>query len=398
MDLIEETLSRGVDKIYPSREALEKVLRSSQKIRLFQGFDPSGIQLHIGHLVGLLKLSQFQKLGHHVIFLIGDGTGQAGDPSGKHRTRDKFLTQNELRENARDYILQASKVINFEGENKAEILYNGDWLNKLNLIDLLEIAGHFTLQQLEERDLYENRKKSGEDISMREFMYPLLQGYDSVAMEVDLEIGGSDQMFNMLAGRKLVREMQNREKFVLTTPLLTDASGKKIGKTEGNVIALTSKPNDLYGLIMSLPDSAIINCFYYITDLPLSQVKQIENALKNKENPMIYKKQLAFRLTKMLNSGKDAESAEKYFEDVFQKKGQEGDIPEFQIREESLILTDLLIKLNMVKSKSEAKRLIRERAVDIDGEAIMNENSMVSIKKGQTVRVGKHKFARIKKS
>ena len=398
MDPIEETLRRGVDKIYPTREALEKVLRSGQKIRLFQGFDPSGIQLHIGHLVGLLKLSQFQKLGHHVIFLIGDGTGQAGDPSGKLRTRDKFLSRQELRENARDYILQAAKVINFEGENKAEILYNGDWLNKLTLIDLLEIAGHFTLQQLEERDLYADRKKRGEDINMREFMYPLLQGYDSVAMEVDLEIGGSDQMFNMLAGRKLVREIQNRKKFVLTTPLLTDASGKKIGKTEGNVIALTSKPNDLYGLIMNLPDSAILDCFNFITDLPLSHVKQIENALKNGENPMIYKKQLALRLTKMLNSEKDAENAEKYFESVFQKSGQEGNLAEFQIREESLTLADLLIKLNMVKSKSEAKRLIREGAVDIDGVTVMDENSRISIKTGQTVRVGKHKFARIKKS
>src|SRR3989338_11380002 len=190
MALIKETLSRAVDNIYPSRAELEKVLRSGQKIRLFQGFDPSGIQLHIGHLVGLLKLSQFQKLGHHVIFLIGDGTGQAGDPSGKLRTRDKFLSLQELRENARDYILQAAKVINFEGENKAEILYNGDWLNKLTLIDILEIAGHFTLQQLEERDLYADRKRRGEDINMREFMYPLLQGYDSVAMKVDLEIGG----------------------------------------------------------------------------------------------------------------------------------------------------------------------------------------------------------------
>lgn len=398
MDIIEETLSRAVDKIYPSRSELEKVLRAGKKISLYQGFDPSGIQLHIGHLVGLLKLSQFQKLGHHVIFLIGDGTGQAGDPSGKLRTRDKFLSLQELRENARDYILQAAKVINFEGENKAEILYNGDWLNKLTLIDILEIAGHFTLQQLEERDLYADRKKRGQDINMREFMYPLLQGYDSVAMEVDLEIGGSDQTFNMLAGRKLVREIQNREKFVLTIPLLTDASGKKIGKTEGNVIALTSKPNDLYGMIMNLPDSAILNCFYFITDLPLSHVKQIENALKNGENPMIYKKQLALKLTKMLNSQKDAENAEKYFESVFQKSGQEGNLAEFAITDESLILTDLLIKLNMVKSKSEAKRLIREGAVDIDGVTVEDENSRISIKTGQTVRVGKHKFVRIKKA
>src|SRR3990170_3778877 len=159
MDQIDELLTRGVEKIYPAKEDLEKVLRSGKKLRLYQGFDPSGIELHIGHLVGLLKLRQFQRLGHHVIFLIGDGTGQAGDPSGKTRTREKFLSNEELRNNAKDFVMQAAKIIDFEGENKAEILYNGDRLNKLNLKDLLEIAGHFTLQQLEERDLYEERKK-----------------------------------------------------------------------------------------------------------------------------------------------------------------------------------------------------------------------------------------------
>ena len=229
MDAIDELLTRAVDKIYPTREALEKLLRSGKKLRLYQGFDPSGIQLHIGHMTGLMKLRHFQKLGHHVIFLIGDGTGQAGDPSGKKRTREKFLTRKELRQNARDYVMQAAKLVDFEGKNAAEILYNGDWLNKLTLIDLLNLAGHFSLQQLEERDMFIERKKRSEEINMREFLYPLLQGYDSVAMSVDLELGGSDQTFNMLAGRKLVREIQSREKFVMTTPLLTDSSGKKIG-------------------------------------------------------------------------------------------------------------------------------------------------------------------------
>src|SRR3989344_4875021 len=206
MDEIAKVLTRGVDKIYPSPQMLEKVLRTGKKIRLYQGFDPTGIQLHIGHLAGLLKLKQFQQLGHQVIFLIGDGTGQAGDPSGKSRTRDKFLDITQLRNNAGDYVRQAGKIIDFEGKNKAEILFNSAWLNKLVLKDILEIAGHFSLAQLEERDLYTERKKKG--------------------------------------------------------------------KTEGNVIALTSPPNELFGLIMTLPDDVIVPALTYITQVPLDEIEE----------------------------------------------------------------------------------------------------------------------------
>ena len=388
-------MTRGVDKIYPSSEALERILRSGKKIRLYQGFDPSGIQLHIGHLVGLIKLRQFQRLGHHVIFLIGDGTGQAGDPSGKTRTREKFLTNKELRQNAKDYVMQAAKIIDFEGENKAEILYNGDWLNKLNLKDLLEIAGHFTLQQLEERDLYEERKKKNLDINMREFIYPLLQGYDSVAMNVDLEIGGTDQTFNMLAGRKLVREIQHREKFVLTTPLLTDTSGKKIGKTEGNAIALTSKPNDLFGLIMNLPDTVIIKCFLFITDLPLTEIEEIKNKLQKGDNPMIFKKRLAFELVRMLNSQKEAASAQKYFENIFQKKKFE-EVSTQEYNKEEIPLVDFLVNMQLAASKSQAKRLINQKAVDVDNNTIVDLNYIIKPENGLLIKVGKHKIIRLK--
>src|SRR3989344_3164145 len=251
MDKIEELLTRGVDKIYPSKEEHEKVLRSGKKLKLYQGFDPTGTELHIGHMVGLRKLRQWQDLGHHVIFLIGDGTGQAGDPSGKTRAREKFLTNEELRRNAVDYIKQAGKIVRFEGKNPVEILFNGDWLNKLTLVEILNIMDHVSFQQIFERDLFQERIKKGEEIKFREFFYPLLQGYDSVSMGVDLELGGSDQTFNMLVGSKLVSEMLHKDKFVMTTPLLTDSRGVKIGKTEGNVIALTDSPNDLFGKIMA---------------------------------------------------------------------------------------------------------------------------------------------------
>lgn len=396
MDKIDELLTRGVDKIYPSKEALEKVLRSGKKLRLYQGFDPSGIQLHIGHMTGLMKLRQFQNLGHHVIFLIGDGTGQAGDPSGKARTREKFLTVEELKKNAKDYVMQAGKIVRFTGENPAEILYNSDWLNKLNLIEILNIAGHFSLQYLEERDMYEQRKKLGLEINIREFLYPLLQGYDSVAMKVDLELGGSDQTFNMLAGRKLVREMLKKEKYVMTTPLLTDSSGKKIGKTEGNVIALNAAPFDLYGMVMGLADDVIDKSFEYITDVPMEEVEQIRKDLASGKNPMRYKKLLAFILTKMLNSEEEAEKAQEYFVATFQKKELTGNIATVKINSISgTTIIDLLTYLKFAASRSDAKRLTSEGAVEIDGIKYTDPQQKISPKSGMIVKVGKHRFAKM---
>lgn len=396
MDTIDELLTRGVDTVYPSKEALEKVLRCGKKLRLYQGFDPTGIQLHIGHMTGLMKLRQFQKLGHHVIFLIGDGTGQAGDPSGKKRTREKFLTRDELRQNAKDYIMQAGKIVDFKGENPVEILYNGNWLNKLGFVDILNICGHFSLQQLEERDLYVERKKEGVEINFREFMYPLLQGYDSVAMNVDLELGGTDQTFNMLAGRKLVREIQNREKFVMTTPLLTDGKGVKIGKTEGNVIALTAPPNDLYGMIMNLPDEVIGPCFERLTDLPLSEIKEIGQAHEKDTNPMVLKKKLAHKLTEMLNDTKAGDAAQAHFELTFQKRETPIDLPHVRIvKSEFYNGVDVLVTAKLTSSRSEAKRLITEGAVEIDGRKLINPQETVQVKNGSVVKVGKHRFIRL---
>lgn len=395
MDKIEELLTRGVEKIYPSKEALEKVLRSGKKLKVYQGFDPTGIALHIGHLTGLMKLRQFQKLGHKVIFLIGDGTGQAGDPSGKTRPREKFLTQSELRKNAKDYVLQAKKIVQFEGDNPAEIRYNADWLGQLNFSQILNLASHFSLQYLEERDLFAERKKQGLEINLREFLYPLFQAYDSVVMKVDLEIGGSDQTFNMLAGRKLVREMLHKEKFVITTPLLTDSSGRKIGKTEGNAIALNAPPTDFYGLIMSLPDDVIAKCFEYLTEVPLMEVEKIKNDLASGKNPMFYKKKLAFTLIEMLHDQKKASEAQIYFEKTFQAKEFSKEIPVIKVNFQKATLVDLLMHLRLVKSKSEAKRLIKEGAIEIGGEKFLQPLEVIRLKDNLVIRVGKHRFVRI---
>ncbi|HVZ12637.1 MAG TPA: tyrosine--tRNA ligase, partial [Patescibacteria group bacterium] len=353
MDAIQTLLSRGVDKIYPSREEVEKVLRGGKKLTLYQGFDPTGVQMHLGHMIGLRKLAQWQKLGHKVIFLIGDGTGQAGDPSGKTRSREKYLTNEQLRQNARDYVMQASKIVSFEGENPVEIKYNGDWLNKMTLADVLEVAGHFTLQQMIERDLYQERLKNNEPLNLREFLYPLLQGYDSVAMAVDLELGGSDQTFNMLAGRQLVKEYLNKEKYVMTTPLLTDSTGRKIGKTEGNVIGLNDKPDDLYAKIMALGDDVIVKGFEYLTDIPLTEIGQIEQAIQNGDNPLTFKKKLAFAIVEQFHGKEKAEQAQVIFTDVVQGGKQPQAIEEIHLKDEGEFLNeDLLVSLNLASSKS----------------------------------------------
>lgn len=397
MDKIEELLTRGVGKIYPSKDTLEKILRSGKKLRLFQGFDPTGTQLHIGHMVGLKKLRQWQDLGHHVIFLIGDGTGQAGDPSGKTTARDKFFTRGELRENAKEYVLQARKIVRFDGENPVEILYNGDWLNKLGLVEILDLFGLVSLQQLEERDLFQERKKKGEPINMREFIYPLLQGYDSVAMKVDLELGGSDQTFNMLTGRDLVKAYLHKEKFVMTTPLLADSQGVKIGKTEGNIIALRDQPNDLYAKIMALPDDVTSKAFEYLTDVSMEEIRNIKSSIEKAENPVVHKKKLAFEIVQQLNDKNKAKEAQEYFEKTVQRKELPQEVEEVRLSadDEEVIDEDLLLELNLASSKSEAKRLFEQGGVEADGQKI-RESDNITVKNGMIIRVGKRKVIRIK--
>ena len=397
MDAIEELLTRGVDHIYPSREALEKVLRSGKKLRLYQGFDPTATQLHIGHAVAIRKLRQFQDLGHHVIFLIGDGTGQAGDPSGKTKSREKFMTREELRTNARDYVKQASKIVRFNEPNPVEILYNSEWLNKLTLVEILNIAGHFSWQQLAERDLYQERIKRGETLNFREALYPLLQGYDSVAMNVDLELGGTDQSFNMLAGRQLVAQMLHKEKFVMTVPLLTDAKGVKIGKTEGNSIGLTDPPAEFYGKIMSLGDEVIIPCFTLLTDIPMEDIESMKAKMKSGNNPMIFKKQLAFELTKLLNDESSAQKAQEEFETVHQKgESLSVSAPVFETKRTDWNIIDLLVATNQVASKSEARRLVEQKAIEINSvnppAGVLN----AKLKNDDIIKIGKRKFVKIK--
>jgi tyrosyl-tRNA synthetase len=385
---IDELLERSVDSIYPTKEALKELLLSGKKIRLYQGFDPTGNKLHLGHMVGLRKHRQWQDMGHEVIFLIGDGTGQAGDPSGKKKTREKFFTNEELRENAKDYIKQASKIVRFDGENPIKIMYNGDWLNKLNLIDILNIAQNFSVQQLIERDMFQERLKAGESINLREFLYPLLQGYDSVAMDVDLELGATDQTFNMLTGRTLMRIMKNKEKFVMTTPLLSDSKGVKIGKSEGNVIGITDEPSDLFGKIMALGDDSIIPMFTLLTDVPIEEIKSFD---VNK-NPFDLKKKVAKLIVEQLHSKELADKAEEAFNSVF----RDGAVPEdvLEVKGEGNVLMDICLENNLVESKAEFKRLVGEGAVmDMESKEKI-ENFDFKAKK-TVYKIGKRRFVKI---
>lgn len=404
MDQIEQLLTRGVDGIYPSKEHLEKVLKSGKKITLYQGFDPTGTDLHIGHMIGLRKLKQWQELGHTVIFLVGDGTGQAGDPSGKLSSREKFFTNEELRENAKAYVMQASKIVNFDGDNPIQIKYNGDWLNKLKLVDILEIAGHFTLQQLSERDMFQERMKNNMPINMREFLYPLLQGYDSVAMKVDLELGGSDQLFNMLCGRTLVKAYLQKEKFVMTTPLLADSQGRKIGKSEGNVIGLTDKPADLYRKIMNLSDDIIVSGLEYLTDVPMDQIQDIEKKLKSGSDPREYKNILATEIVTQLHSKEDAQKAAQtanlsvHLSDEIKVL----DLPITTISGSTI--SHAIVETGNAQSNSESKRLVEQGGVELiilDSEKLEPlsiKDPFYRLPAGENlIRIGKKKLIKIKK-
>lgn len=390
VDKITELLTRGVDRIYPTRELLEETLRSGKKLKLYQGFDPTGDRLHLGHMVGLRKHRQWQDLGHEVIFLIGDGTGEAGDPTGKKKTREKFFTGEELRGNAKGYLTQASKIVRFDGPNPIKIMYNGDWLDKLTKSEILNIAQHFSVQQLIERDMFQERLKAGESINLREFLYPLLQGYDSVAMDVDLELGGSDQTFNMLAGRTLMKAMKGKEKFVMTMPLLSDSKGVKIGKSEGNVIGLTDAPNDLFGKIMSLGDDAIVPMFTLLTDVPLEEI----NKFDLKKDAMALKKRVASIIITELHDEASAKSAEESFSNTFQKKEIPDEMEEVKAKAREL-LSEVLVKNKVVPSKSEWRRLVLGNAIhDLSKNETITDVDL-KISENLTLKIGKKKFIKV---
>ncbi len=392
MDKINEVLTRRVEKIYPSREAFEKVLRSGKKIRLYQGFDASMPNLHLGNTVGLLKLKQFQDLGHEIIFLIGDFTGMIGDPTDKSATRPK-LNREQVLDNAKNWKGQAAKILDFTGSNPAQMMFNSQWLDKITFKDLIEISSNFTVQQMLERDFFQTRIKEEKPIFLHEFLYPLAQAIDSVEMDVDMEIGGNDQTFNMLAGRMLLKATKNKEKFVLTTKLLADAQGRKVGKTTGNALFLNSSPTDMFGGVMSFPDEVLSLSFELLTQAPLTILDDYKN------QPMEAKKRLAFEIVKIYYSEQDARRAQEEFEKVVQKKETPTEVPIINLAKTFLsgaTIADVLVESKLAPSKSEAKRLIIQGGIEVNNQVVVDPNAPFPKENEVIVRVGKRNFAKIK--
>ncbi|MEI8061498.1 MAG: tyrosine--tRNA ligase [Candidatus Berkelbacteria bacterium] len=388
---IDELLTRGVENIYPTPKALAEVLNSDKKIRIYYGIDPTG-RLHLGHAVQLKKLRQFQDLGHEVIVLIGDFTARIGDPTDKSATR-KALTKEDVDKHSENYKELIGKILDTGGAN-IRFLHNEEWTNKLKPEDLLELASYFTVSQFLERDMFQERIKAKKEIHLHEFLYPLFQAYDAVSMDVDLQIGGNDQTFNMLAGRTLMRKMKDKEKFVLTTKMLADPSGKKMGKTEGNIIPLDASANEMFGAVMSWSDELIIIGFELLTDVSMDEVRAMKREmLIGKLNPRDAKSRLAKEIVALLNSKEEAENAEKAFSDTFSKGEIPTDIEEIKL-ELGQSAMQLLVAKNIVTSGSEWRRLVENGAVKTEDGTKIDDINFTPTKE-TVLRIGKKIFVKI---
>jgi tyrosyl-tRNA synthetase len=398
--LVEEILTRGVEKIYPNHDDLKKKLMSGDRIRLYCGFDPSAAALHVGNAIAIKKLGEFQKLGHEVIFLIGGFTGMIGDPTDKASARSK-LTREEVMANAVNFQKQASAYLSFEGENAAQVKYNNEWHDNISFKDLIELASNFTVQQMITRDMFQKRLEEERPIFLHEFLYPLAQAYDSVVMDVDLEVGGNDQMFNMMCGRDLQKALKGRDKSVLTMKLLADNNGKKMGKSEGNAFFLDDSANDMYGKIMSWTDGVLASAFELCTNIDYLEVKEIKNNLEaEKLNPRDLKMKLAYEITKINHGEEAATEAQDHFIKTVQNKEIPDDIEERKVIEDKINIIDLLILLEMATSKSEARRLIEQGGVKIgfkEMKIVTNPNELVESGEGVIIQRGKRQFVKIVK-
>ncbi len=389
---IEELLARGVEKLFPSTDFLKAKMLRGEQVSLYLGIDPTGPTLHLGHVIPLKKLAQFQKLGHKITLLIGDFTAMIGDPTDKTAARKK-LTHDEVLQNCKEYKKQASQFISFDGDNPAAFQFNSKWLDVLSYQEVLELCSHMTVQQMLARDMFEKRMQEGTPIYLHEFMYPLMQGYDSVAMDVDGEIGGNDQTWNMLVGRDLLKSLKNKEKFVIAMKLLVDPAGKKMGKSEGNMVALDQTPEDMFGAVMSWNDDLIVPGFEIVTDVPIKEIEEIKTFLLSGENPRDFKAQLASEIVKMCYGEKEAGRAMGEFEKTFSKGGVPDDIKEIFVAP-GTPLVDILLAENIVSSKTDWRRLVEEGAVTLMPDIkIINPTS--TIQPG-VYKIGKRRFVKIK--
>ncbi len=374
------------------KEELETKLKSGKELKVKLGIDPSGADLHLGHMVVIRKLQEFQKAGHKIQLLFGNFTGQIGDPSDKLNAR-KPKTQKELEDNAKKYIEQVSKVLD---TSKVEVVWNADWLEKLNFADVARLAQSFTVHQMLERDMYQDRIKKKHPIYMHEFLYPLMQGYDSVALKSDIELGGTDQLFNLLAGRTIQKDYGQVPQSVLTVPLLIGTDGKdKMGKSLDNYIGVNESPKDMYGKTMSITDDLILSYFELTTDTSLEEIDKIKKELEEGENPKNLKMRLAREIVTIYHNKEDAIQAEKDFHEVFSKKGIPEDIEIKKLTKNKYNIIELVANSDSSLSKSEIRRMIQGGGIRIDGEKIESIEKEVEISSERLLQIGKRKFIKV---
>ncbi len=392
---IDEILERGViAEILPDKKQLRNKLLSGERLSFYLGADPTAPALHLGHAQNLMLLEDLRKLGHKVIFLIGDFTGMIGDPTDKSATRQK-LSSEKVKENFSDWKNQIKNILNFDDkENPVEIRFNSEWLGKLSFAEILELASNFTVQQMLERDMFEKRIKNQKPVYLHEFLYPLMQGYDSVVLDVDAELCGTDQIFNALAGRTLMQKLKKKEKFIIATNLIADEkTGELMSKSNGTGVFLNLSPNDLFGAIMAQSDGMIKPLLIGCTRISLKEIKEILQL----KNPRDAKIRLAKEIVKIFHGKELAQKAEQYFIATFSKKQLPSQIDLFSINETQIKLIDFLVKAHLAQSKSEARRKIEQGGVKINQKKVTQFDFILTQKNNQkdVIQVGKKNFKKI---
>jgi len=393
VEQIDEILNRGtIVEILPTLKEFREKLLSGEKLRFYIGFDATAPTLHLSHAKNIMLLEKFRKLGHEVILLFGDFTARIGDPTGENSAR-KQLSREEVLANVEKWKKMIQPLMDFKcKDNPPQIKYNHDWLSKLTLEDVINLSSNFTVQQMLERDMFQKRMKEEKPIHLHEFLYPLMQGYDSVAMDVDVEVCGTDQTFNALAGRTLLKKLKNKDKFVVAVTLMENPKTKELmSKSKGTGVFLNTSPNDMFGQIMAQPDEMIEILFINNTYLSLEEIKK----LMSSDNPRDTKAKLAREIITIYHGKKEAENAEEEFNKIFRDKGKPSDIKSYTLHVTRYTLTDLLVEIKLADSKGNARRLVQQGGVRINDIVQKDFETKIEIKNGMIVQVGKRRFVKI---
>ena len=390
-------IRKAVDEIIPEEDLVRKLIRSKETgkpLRIKFGIDPTGTDVHLGHLVPIRKMRDFQDLGHIGVIIIGDFTAQIGDPTGRDETRPP-LSHQQVLANAERFMEQLYTVLKQE---QTEVRWQSEWFGKMTVEDVIKLMGNFTLAQFMAHDTFRTRYEQGLPLGLHELMYPLLQAYDSVAVQSDVELGATEQKFNILCGRDMQRFFGQEEQVAILTPLLIGLDGvNKMGKSLNNYIAVFDPPEEKFGKIMSIPDDLILNYYKYAAWADEEELEKVQKELESGTNPMILKKQLAHRIVAFYHGNKAADEAQRAFEKVFSQRELPDEMPEYKVNNSVMRITKLLTESGLCESGSEAKRLIQAGGVSIDGEKITSTDAEIEIKEGMVLRVGKRKFLRLRK-